>query len=59
MPEIKITIFWNEANNGWQYDIFDSISDEAEPIDGGLCTGSLADALDMATSQTDTTEPEE
>ena len=53
--ELAITIFWSEGNNGYQYDIYDQDLPEdgerPESIDGGLCTGSIEDALNMAVEQ--------
>lgn len=38
---------------GWMYDIFlsEDIYEDTESDDGGLCTGSKVDALEMATAQ--------
>lgn len=42
-----------EGEYGWLYDIYTSQEDydNAESIDGGLCTGSRDDALKMALTQ--------
>jgi len=49
-------IHYSELNNGWMYDVYNDIeltpavwaNLEPEPDDGGLCTGSLEDAMEMA-----------
>lgn len=50
MDELKIQIFLNSEGE-YQYDIYDSTDDEAESIDGGLCTTTMSNALVMAMSQ--------
>ncbi len=50
---IIIEIFRSDNEDGFIYNLYeDSQKQEAcEEYDGGLCTGSLADALEMATGQ--------
>ena len=50
-----ISFFWSECNNGWMYDIYKNkeltlnrIVELEESDDGGLCTGTLKDAFEMA-----------
>jgi len=53
--EIAVTIFWSDANNGYQFDIYENsaaIEENDDPLDGGLCTGSFQDAMEMAFEQT-------
>lgn len=42
-----------EGESGWLYDMYTSTADfeKGRSIDGGLCTGSRADAIDMASAQ--------
>lgn len=51
---ITINIF--EVDEGYQYDIYKNTDlselDGADPIDGGLCTTTIENALNMATEQT-------
>ena len=49
---LKIVIFESSNEPGYIYDIYNSEDEEAESLDGGICTGSMKDALDMATDQT-------
>ena len=59
MPKIKeitITISYSEMNNGYMYEIYKGIPDDIEEIlennlDGGLCTTTMKNAIDMACSQ--------
>lgn len=55
MKNITITISYSEGEEGYMYDIYtctpEQIADGADSEDGGCCTGSLADALEMATEQ--------
>lgn len=50
--ELSIDIYYSEANNGYMYNIYDTVSanekDSRDSIDGGLCTGTIQDALNMA-----------
>lgn len=51
--ELSIDIYYSEANNGYMYNIYDAVSfhdekDSEDSIDGGLCTGTIQDALNMA-----------
>ena len=49
-------IHYSELNNGWMYEIYNEIeltpaawaNLEPKSDDGGLCTGSLEDAMEMA-----------
>ena len=48
-------IWWSDSNGGWYYEIYQgdiNFTDteqyeEDESIDGGLCTGSTKDAIEM------------
>ena len=55
MPSLTITITDASGEEGYMYDIYnceaEDINDEIDSLDGGCCTGSLEDALEMATSQ--------
>lgn len=46
-----ITAFYSEEEGGYMYDIHATSPVDDEPIDGGCCTGSLLDTLEMATAQ--------
>lgn len=51
--ELSIDIYYSETNNGYMYNIYDAVSfhdekDSEDSIDGGLCTGTIHDALNMA-----------
>lgn len=49
-----IHIFYSESNEGFMYMIYKEdprLNDDADDYDGGLCTGSLLDAIDMACAQ--------
>lgn len=51
--ELSINIYYSETNNGYMYNIYDAVSfhdekDSGDSIDGGLCTGTIQDALNMA-----------
>lgn len=55
MENITITIHYGE-NEGYLYDIYAGTAEEVaadtiESLDGGCCTGTLEDALGMATEQ--------
>lgn len=51
-----ITVDWSEANGGYNFDIYKGEvtpadiqnGEQGDSIDGGLCTGTLLDAVDMA-----------
>jgi hypothetical protein len=47
---LVIRIF-EASDGGYIYDIFDTEDDDAESIDGGLCTTTLLNALHMAHNQ--------
>ena len=49
--ELVIQIFEASDEPGYFYDIFDSREPEAESLDGGLCTTTMKNALEMAVSQ--------
>lgn len=54
IKEMTIKVSYSETNEGYMYDIWpeDMTNDEAEETDnGGLCTGNMRDALDMALTQ--------
>lgn len=54
MDTIIIRIEESTNEEGFMYDIFDSeeaMTNCEDSLDGGLCTGSITDALSMATSQ--------
>ena len=51
MQSITITITLSDNEPGYFYDILD---DNDNSLDGGLCTGSFVDALEMATDQAKT-----
>lgn len=53
MDEITIKVWFSESENGYMYDIFDTVDvdEDTESVDGGLCTTTMANAIDMATSQ--------
>lgn len=45
---------WPDSNGeGYQYEVYDSESpdEDAESIGGGLCTGSIVDAVEMAADE--------
>lgn len=49
-----IEIWYSESNNGYMYSIYDrnpKECDDLEETDGGICTGTMADAIIMASSQ--------
>jgi hypothetical protein len=49
--ELVIQIFESSNEPGYFYDIFDSLEPEAESLDGGICTSTIENALDMAVEQ--------
>lgn len=55
MNILSIDIYYSETNDGYCYDIYDTISQNEkeanDSLDGGMCTGRLIDALGMATKQ--------
>ena len=54
---LAIKIWETEQDEGgYIYDIFDTddVDDDVEAVDGGFCTGTLEDALEMAFDQTRT-----
>ena len=55
MDKLTIHIFYSPMNEGWNFDIYDQdtrdVLDDIDSLDGGLCTGSLQDALGMAYEQ--------
>lgn len=48
-----IEIFESVVNEGYAYNLYETLTEQenGESYDGGLCTGSLKDTLEMATSQ--------
>lgn len=49
--ELVIQIFESSNEPGYFYDIFDNLEPEAESLDGGICTSTIENALDMAVEQ--------
>jgi hypothetical protein len=49
--ELVIQIFEASDEPGYFYEIFGSLELEAESLDGGLCTTTIENALDMAVEQ--------
>lgn len=58
--ELTIRIFRSSEGDGYYYDIYDEdvTNDDAVPLDGGFCTTTMQNALEMALSQTVITEEE-
>ena len=50
MQSLTIKIFEATSEEGFYYEIYDNddIDDETESIDGGLCTTTIENALEMA-----------
>ncbi len=47
-----ISVWYSDANDGYMYNIYDQEpTDFIEEIDGGLCTGTIIDAVEMAMLQ--------
>lgn len=56
MEELTIKIFRAESEEGFFYDIYDRCDvddDERNPIGGGLCTGTMLEALEMAKDESE------
>lgn len=53
MDQMTIQIFKSSNGGGYYYSIYDTVDklDDANEIDGGLCTSDLTNALEMATDQ--------
>jgi|GEM_PF-2404078 len=60
LQTLTITINYSEQNEGYMYDIYDcepsqmhdgNGSELVDSIDGGLCTGTILEALEMAQAQ--------
>ena len=53
MNELTIKIFEATDEEGFFYDIYDTVEvdDDTESLDGGMCTGTLQEALSMAYDQ--------
>lgn len=50
MRELTITISLSSDGGGYYYDIYDFVPEiEATSFDGGMCTTTIENALDMAT----------
>lgn len=52
--ELVIRIFESDNEPGYFYDIYDTADitdDDAESVDGGFCTSTIENALDMAIEQ--------
>lgn len=48
----ELTIKIHKGEEGWYFDIYDvEETEEVDSLDGGLCTGTLEDALGMAYEQ--------
>jgi len=55
MQSIKIIINQSSNNDGYFYDIYDGNDDTNDnSLDGGFCTTTIQNALDMATDQAKT-----
>jgi hypothetical protein len=50
--EITITVHYSDTNGGYMYSVYgcdaDGVAEGADSFDGGLCTGTANDAIDMA-----------
>lgn len=50
--EITITVHYSDTNGGYMYSVYstdaDGVAEGADSFDGGLCTGTFKDAMDMA-----------
>ena len=54
MEELTITVFYSDCNDGYMYNVYDRLpQDDSLNCDdnGGLCTGSMRDAIGMATEE--------
>ena len=53
MQEIIIHVFASSNGDGYMYDIYDDENkmEGGDSIDGGLCTSTMENALDMAVDQ--------
>jgi IMP cyclohydrolase len=51
MNELVIKIYEASDGEGYIYDIYTEDNDIAEPVDGGQCTTTLENALEMAYEQ--------
>lgn len=54
IQELTIKIFKSSTGDGYYYDIFDTAQpdhEEAGSIDGGFCTTTMENAIDMACNQ--------
>ena len=53
MKEITIKIYQSSEEDGYFYDIYDTndVDEDTESIDGGFCTTTMENAIDMAQSQ--------
>jgi hypothetical protein len=63
MKEITIHVRYSETNEGYLYDIYPcspiEVEHEDESVEGGLCTGSIVDAVGMAQEYLKISQPEE
>jgi len=52
--EITIKVYLSSEGDGFFYDIYDTndIDENTESVDGGFCTSTLENALEMAKDQT-------
>ena len=50
--ELSIDIFYSELNDGYMYNVYDTTNshqkDTRDSLAGGLCTGTIKEALEMA-----------
>jgi hypothetical protein len=53
MDEIVITVALDEDNGGYSFHVYDGCGayERQEDADGGLCTSTMANAVDMAAEQ--------
>lgn len=50
--DIAIRVWYSHDNGGYMYSLLDARQDDddTDELDGGICTGTLADAIEMASS---------
>lgn len=50
--DTHITIWYSDMNDGYMYNIYNQEpTEDLEPLDGGICTGTIINAIEMAMSQ--------
>ena len=51
--EYTIDVFYSEMNEGWNYDLYEGHGniEHIDEFDGGLCTTTKANAIEMAKEQ--------